>query len=272
MVTSQAQWIFIRNWWVDREERKGEVMKKEITVQMKFYMFKFMLRITAFTIVLYFYVFHKQMLWEFVNTPFWKVVTPIHVLWLCFMTIMILHIFPFDKLTMALLKSKKEKFVPVDNLDHYKLLKFVQDMNIKAWRVMLVWLLGNGVLGVLYLAGILEDVDLVMATVFFFICDYICILIFCPFQTFIMHNKCCVNCRIYDWGHFMMFTPMLFLRNFFSWSLFFTSCVVLIHWEIVYAKHPERFWEGTNKRLQCGNCKDKTCKLKLNRVKPDKID
>ncbi|HAV90063.1 MAG TPA: hypothetical protein DCW44_02160 [Eubacterium sp.] len=254
------------------KKEKGLIMKKELTRQMKFYIVKFLLRITAFSIVLYFYIFHKQTLWEYVNTPFWKVVTPIHVLWLCFMTIMILHIFPFDKLTMALLKSKKEKFVPVDNLDHYKLLKFVQDMNIKAWRVMLVWLLGNGVLGVLYLAGILEDVDLVMATVFFFICDYICILIFCPFQTFIMHNKCCVNCRIYDWGHFMMFTPMLFLRNFFSWSLFFTSCVVLIHWEIVYAKHPERFWEGTNKRLQCGNCKDKTCKLKINRVKPDKID
>ena len=66
----------------------------------------------------------------------------------------------------------------------------------------------------------------------------------------------------------MMFTPMLFIRNFFSWSLFFTSAVVLIHWEIIYASHPERFWEGANERLKCVNCKDKTCKLKVNRVKP----
>ncbi len=60
----------------------------------------------------------------------------------------------------------------------------------------------------------------------------------------------------------MMFTPMLFIRNFFSWSLFFTSCVVLIHWEVIYAKHPERFWSGSNQTLQCEHCKDKTCQIK----------
>ncbi len=127
---------------------------------------------------------------------------------------------------------------------------------------MLVWLSLNAVFGILYLAHLIDEADLFMLTVFFFLCDYICILFFCPFQTFIMKNKCCVNCRIYDWGHFMMFTPMLFIRNFFSWSLFFTSAVVLIHWEIVYAKHPERFWFGSNKTLQCINCQDKTCQYK----------
>ena len=65
----------------------------------------------------------------------------------------------------------------------------------------------------------------------------------------------------------MMFTPMLFIKNFFSWSLFFTSLVVLIKWEIVYAMHPERFWEGSNKILQCANCKDRTCRIKKLRTK-----
>ena len=60
----------------------------------------------------------------------------------------------------------------------------------------------------------------------------------------------------------MMFTPMLFIKNFFSWSLFFTALVVLIRWEIVYAKHPQRFWSGSNKTLQCAECKDKTCQIK----------
>lgn len=60
----------------------------------------------------------------------------------------------------------------------------------------------------------------------------------------------------------MMFTPMLFIRNFFSWSLFFTSAVVLIRWELVYAKYPERFWSGSNKTLQCAHCQDKTCQIK----------
>ena len=127
---------------------------------------------------------------------------------------------------------------------------------------MLVWLSFNSMFGILYLLKIIDNMDLLMLSVFYFLCDYICILFFCPFQTFIMKNKCCVNCRIYDWGHFMMFTPMLFICNFYSWSLFFVSCVVLIHWEMIYAKHPERFYSGSNKRLQCINCGDKTCQIK----------
>lgn len=127
---------------------------------------------------------------------------------------------------------------------------------------MLCWLFFNAIFGILYLLKIIDNTDLLMLTIFYYLCDYICILFYCPFQHLIMKNRCCVNCRIYDWGHFMMFTPMLFIRDFFSWSLFFTSCVVLIHWEIIYAKHPERFWYGSNQRLQCASCSDKTCQIK----------
>ena len=138
----------------------------------------------------------------------------------------------------------------------------MQKQNLAAWKVMLVWLCFNAIFGVLYLLEILCAGDLLMLTVFYFLCDYICILLFCPFQTVLMKNKCCVNCRIYDWGHFMMFTPMLFIKNFYSWSLFFTSLVVLLHWEITYAKYPERFWEGSNSTLKCNNCKERTCQIK----------
>ena len=135
-------------------------------------------------------------------------------------------------------------------------------MNIKAWRVMLVWLSLNAVIGLLCVLNIFHTEELLLCSVTFYLCDYVCILFFCPFQTFIMHDKCCVNCRIYDWGHFMMFTPMLFIKSFYSWSLFFMSCIVLLHWELIYAEHPERFWEGSNKVLKCVNCKDKTCQFK----------
>jgi hypothetical protein len=163
---------------------------------------------------------------------------------------------------MAIRKSKESTYVPVENYDRKELLEYVQDMNLKAWRVMLVWLSLNAVIGLLYVFNIFQNEELLLCTVLFFLGDYICILFFCPFQTFIMHDKCCVNCRIYDWGHFMMFTPMLFIKNLFSWSLFFMSCIVLIHWEMIYAKHPERFWEGSNKVLRCANCRDKTCQIK----------
>ena len=164
--------------------------------------------------------------------------------------------------TMACLKGMDSKFEPVENYDQIKLFEFVKQQNTAAWKVMLVWLAGNGVVGLLHALHFIGDAELIMLSVFYFLCDYICILFYCPFQSHIMKNKCCVNCRIYDWGHFMMFTPMLFIKSFFSLSLFFTSAVVLIHWELIYAKHPERFFEGSNKQLQCANCKDKTCQMK----------
>lgn len=234
----------------------------EMTPMLRNYLIKFAIRIMIFVTVFITYIFHKELLITLMNWPIWKGITPLHILWLIFMTMMILHLFPARKLvSMALKKSMEETDLP-DQYSELELYKFVQDQNVKAWKVMLVWLCFNGVFGLLYLLKILTEGDLLMLTVFFFLCDYICILIYCPFQSGIMKNRCCVNCRIFDWGHFMMFTPMLFIKSFFSWSLFFTSCVVLIRWEIVYIGHPERFWYGSNKRIQCANCKDKTCQIK----------
>jgi len=238
-------------------------MKKMAKSNMlKRFLIKFVIRIAIFVAIFALYLLNKQLLCDFMLQPVVKGVTPIHVLWLVFMVMMLRHVFPYKKLSMALRKSEKEQYEKQQDYSELELYRFVQDQNVKAWTVMLIWLSFNAIFGMLYLFHVIDSADLLMLTVFYFLCDYICILLFCPFQSFIMKNKCCVNCRIYDWGHFMMFTPMLFIRNFFSWSLFFMSLVVLIHWEIIYAKHPERFWFGSHKKLQCANCKDKICKLK----------
>ena len=178
------------------------------------------------------------------------------------MSIMILHLIPNNKLTMAWKKARQSEYKPAENYNELELLRFVKQQNQTAIKVMLIWLFGNGIIGALYLFGVLIESDMFMLTCFYFLSDYICILFYCPFQKNIMKNKCCINCRIYDWGHFMMFTPMLFIKNFFCWSLFFTSLIVLINWELKYAKHPERFWEGSNQTLRCANCKEKTCHIK----------
>ena len=237
------------------------------TAMMKRYWFKLAIRVVVFLSFLILYIKDRALLSYLLNYEFQLGileygVTPIHGLWLIFMIMMVSHLIPNKRKTMALEKSLEENFAEAPGYSELELLKFVQDQNVKAWKVMLIWLSFNAIFGILYLAEVIQDIDLLMLTVFYFLCDYICILFFCPFQTFIMKNKCCVNCRIYDWGHFMMFTPMLFIKNFFSWSLFFTSLVVLINWEIKYAKYPQRFWERSNKVLQCANCKDKTCQVK----------
>ena len=238
-------------------------MKKiEFTFMLKRYLVKCALRLCIFLGVLWLYLTSEVSLWDLSQQPLWMGITPMHVLWLAFMLIMFSHIFHGKLRTMALRKARKEEYKPVEGYSELEMYRHLKEQNIRAWNVMLVWLLGNAAVGLLHLFGVLDRSDLLMLTVFYFLCDYICILIFCPFQTCLMKNKCCVNCRIYDWGHFMMFTPMLFIPNFYSWSLFFTACVVLIRWEIVYASHMERFWSGSNQMLQCANCKDKTCQIK----------
>ncbi len=246
----------------------------KFTHKLKLYSINFLARIIIFILIAVQYRTHKEQLTDFMISPLFYGISPLYMLWAVFMVLMILHLFPPELTSMALLKSKKETFVPVPGYSRYELLKYVQDQNQKAWKVLLYWLCFNAVFAFFYLIGVLEEGDLFMLTVFYFLCDYICILLFCPFQELVMKNKCCVNCRIYDWGHFMMFTPMLMIKSFISWSLFFMSVVVLIHWELVYAKYPERFWAGSNQILKCGQCQDRTCQYKekvkevfLNRTK-----
>jgi len=232
------------------------------TSMLKRYLIKFVIRLFIFFVIAGVYITNKPLMYQLMTQPVWKGISFLHILWLVFMFMMLLHIFPTEKVSMAIRKADKKKYEEQENYSELELFKYVQKQNIRAWTVMLVWLSFNAIFGVLYLMRVLDNADLLMLTVFYFLCDYICILFYCPFQSVIMKNRCCVNCRIYEWGHFMMFTPMLFIRNFFSWSLFFTSCVVLLKWEIIYAKHPERFWDGTNKNLKCANCKDKICQIK----------
>lgn len=238
-------------------------MRKIIKTNMlKIYLVKFAVRIAIFLFIGILYITNKQLMYSLMTQSIWKGVTPIHILWVVFMAMMIGHIFPTERLSMAMRKADKSEYKENKEYSEIELLQFVQEQNVKAWKVMLLWLCFNAIFGIGYLMGLMDEADLLMLTVFYFLSDYICILLYCPFQSVIMKNRCCVNCRIYDWGHFMMFTPMLFIQNFYSWSLFFTACVVLIKWEITYAQHPERFWYGSNSSLQCMNCKDKICQLK----------
>ena len=123
---------------------------------------------------------------------------------------------------------------------------------------MLVWIALIGFLGLLKYWGILLDEHLFLVTVAFYVCDLICVLIWCPFRL-MMGNKCCTTCRIFNWDHFMMFTPMVYVKGFYSWSLLGLSIVIWAVWELCVAFHPERFWEKSNAALKCSECTDKLC-------------
>lgn len=94
------------------------------------------------------------------------------------------------------------------------------------------------------------------------VCDMICILFFCPFQTWFMKNKCCGSCRIYNWDYAMMFTPLIFVKGWYTWSILILAIGLLLNWELLVVKHPERFSESTNAALSCANCTEKLCSHK----------
>lgn len=226
------------------------------------YLLKFLFRLTAFGTMIFLYIRDKAKFFQYTIAPIKDGLNFMHFIWIIFMGLMISHLFPTKFHSMGAGKIKSSNYLPVPDYSRAELLEFVHEENKKALRSMIVWLAGNSVVGILFFCGIIGKAELLLLTGFYFVCDYICILIFCPFQTFGQKNRCCVNCRIYDWGHFMMFTPMILIQTFYSWSLFFMGAVVIIHWEYMWTNYPERFWYGSNQTLSCKNCKDRTCPVK----------
>ena len=125
--------------------------------------------------------------------------------------------------------------------------------------VALLWVCFNGVFGALHMLGLLDNWIMILLSCAYAVCDMICILFFCPFQTWFLKNKCCSACRIYNWDYAMMFTPLFFVKGIYSWSLLGMSLVLLLRWEITFYLHPERFSEKTNEYLNCANCTEKLC-------------
>ena len=128
-----------------------------------------------------------------------------------------------------------------------------------ALYVALAWVALNGAIGLAYSAGWLDKGVLLLISLFYGVCDMICILFFCPFQTWFMLNKCCTTCRIYNWDYAMMFTPLLFTGGFWGWSLLGMALLLLARWEITAYLHPEWFSEVSNGSLACQNCQEKLC-------------
>ena len=128
--------------------------------------------------------------------------------------------------------------------------------------IALIWIVFNGLFGALHMAGVLDDGIMILLCCAYSVCDVICILFFCPFQSWFLKNKCCSACRIYNWDYAMMFTPLFFVRKGYTWSLLALSVALLVRWEIVFYRHPERFSEQTNEYLRCANCTEKLCSHK----------
>lgn len=81
----------------------------------------------------------------------------------------------------------------------------------KTLLVAVIWIVPNLVFGILYLTGIVDSGFLFLIVLFYAMGDLICVLFFCPFQVWFMQNRCCTNCRIYNWDMIFTFTPFVFI-------------------------------------------------------------
>jgi len=184
----------------------------------------------------------------------------LHLLWGVWMADMIWQLVPAKRdLALGSKKLFKQYFVPANLKKSAEQLKqYVLSTSRMAGKILLLWTALILLLSMLRYAGWLGDIELFMISVLFYVCDLICVLIWCPFRL-LLKNRCCTTCRIFNWDHLMMFTPMLCVGSFYSVSLLVMAVCVWVVWEAAVLLHPERFWWGSNVALSCENCTDKLC-------------
>lgn len=194
------------------------------------------------------------------DTNFFAEFSVFHLLWFVWVIDMVLQIIPVkNKVALGSQKLFANRFRPIREKINYKALKdYVVTTTKAAYKVFILWGILIAVIGALYFCGSINRIGLFMISVFFYVCDLICVLVWCPFRL-IMKNKCCTTCRIFNWDHLMMFSPLIFVGGFFSVSLVVMAFWAWLVWEVCIMLYPERFWEVTNAALKCSECTDKLC-------------
>ena len=226
----------------------------------KRYVLKLIGRISILIIAIGIYLYEPSQFEILNGDTFFHSITFFHYLWLIWVIDIIYQIMPIKNMfpvgSMKLFKSRFRPFLDGFNLDALKAYS-VSSAKV-AYKVMLIWISFISVIGLCYLKGWISKGIMLIIAIFFYVCDLICVLIWCPFRL-IMKNRCCTTCRIFNWDHFMMFSPLIFVGGFYCWSLFGLSLLALIVWEVCVLMYPERFWEVSNLALRCSECSDKLC-------------
>ncbi len=226
----------------------------------KAYFIRLFGRCIVFVLCALLWFFHPGEFEILYGMSFFEKISPLHLMWGLWMLDMLCQVVPLKrKIALGSQKLFRQRFKPIREKVNYKALRrYIVSTTKSAYKVMLLWSALGTVIGALYCLKVLARKDLFMLTAVFYVCDLICVLIWCPFRL-LMRNRCCTTCRIFNWDHLMMFTPMLFIPSFYSWSLFLMALIVWVVWELCVLLYPERFWEFSNEALQCSSCTDKLC-------------
>ena len=230
--------------------------KARLTAVCALHYAKLLLRLAIFITLLVLYVLHHVRGGDNLETVIESRPLLLVAIWAVFVVEMVLRFFPSRFESPGSQKQFARNYVKTGRTDIR-----IEDNNA-VFLVALVWISFNLVFGALHQVGILDDGFMLLLCMAYAVCDMICILFFCPFQTWFLKNKCCSTCRIYNWDYAMMFTPLFFVQKPYTWSLLALSIALLARWEITFFRHPERFSVNTNGYLSCANCSEKLCREK----------
>ena len=235
----------------------------------KSYMARFVVRCIVYLASLIVYIRWPSQLFVVVSrkwSDFFTCFSFAHVVWIIWIIDMVLQLIPLQKhIPIGSQKNFKIHFRPVietveSSLRKERIINHIKSLTIAAYKVFILWAALIVVIGLLYVYGPIEGGHLFLFAVTFYVCDLICVLFWCPFRVFIMKNKCCTTCRIFNWDHLMMFSPFLFLPSFFAVSLYVLAIVIWAIWELTVLVFPERFSLMSNRTLKCSECTDRLCR------------
>lgn len=230
--------------------QKGNHMKDKSSIR-GIYTTKLAGRILVLCLCGFLYVFDRSEFDILRGMHFFERFSVLHILWIIWMIDMLWQLVPVNRRTAL---GSKKLFRAYYRPAHGA----VNKQALKAYKVFLLWAALTAAMGVLYQRQIIDDAFLFMSAVFFYVCDLVCVLVWCPFRL-IMRSRCCTTCRIFNWDHLMMFSPFVYIGGFYAGSLLSVSVLAFLLWELCVWIYPQRFWEYSNEALKCVNCTDKLC-------------
>ncbi len=226
------------------------------------YMLRFIGRILVVAVVVLLWLFYPACFTVLEGWNFFRQFSILHLLWLLWMVDMVLQLLPARKyLALGSQKFFKRYYESAKNPDPSVRRAFINSSDRGALKVLVIWGAWTLIAGALYYLDVFSASTMVLLSTVFYLCDLICVLFWCPFRAFFMKNRCCTTCRIFNWDHWMMFSIQMFIPGFFSLSLFAMALVGILVWEITFHRHPERFWDRTNRALRCTACTDRLCTI-----------
>ena len=185
--------------------------------------------------------------------------TPLTLVWAALIVSLLLRFFPSRLESLGCQKEFSARFRPTGR---FPAPEEVRQADRGALWVLLSWIALNALFFLAYGLKWVNARFLVCLAGFYGVCDIVCILFFCPFQSWMMRNRCCTTCRIYNWDYLMLCTPLLGIRGPLPVSACALALLLAVRWELTYRRRRERFFVSSNNALRCDQCQEHLCRYK----------